>query len=124
MGYLAATPDRGGKYERESYAKLLGEKHFIVNLKPSDDNASALLQIAQGCGLVSNNGMSISPITWDELQAWQQTTFNHGIWLAEAVMSISRAFVDGYHEFNDKPYTLSPLDPRTEEIKARQEKHG
>lgn len=67
--------------------------------------------------------MSVMPIEWTEIKAWQELTFNQGAWLASAVVFISIAYVNGYHEFNDKPYTLSPLDPRTEEIKARQEKY-
>jgi hypothetical protein len=59
------------------------------------------------CGMMSRGGMSLAPLTWQEIQAYSQ--FNDiDRYEANVVISMSRAFVEGLNmtEMTDKaPYT-------------------
>jgi len=78
-----------------------------------EDDAAMLFGIAESCGLYQPSGMGINHTSWAEIKAWQESTGYCGLWLSESVMAISKAFVSAYNEYNDKPVSMSPLDPRT-----------
>jgi hypothetical protein len=66
--------------------------------------------LASDCGLSANNGMGLSEVSWSEIQAFMDVMGVKSYWIAQALKSISRAFVSAYHEYNDKPLGVSPYD--------------
>ena len=66
-----------------------------------DDDIEELIEMARQCGLASSSGMGLSPITWQEVRAWQEATQNFSIWIAETLVEISREYVSWYSKYDD-----------------------
>lgn len=68
------------------------------------------------CGLESIGG---GPITWQEIQAWQQCTGESGIWYAKVIKALSHQYIREYEQAKDRhrqPPMQGDVTDRREEV--------
>ena len=86
MAWLDATPDGSKESRRKSYNDAP-----ITQIQP-DDDCIWLVQLAIECGLFTSTGYGLSPISWVEVLAWQEATYNKGLWIAGTIKALSSTY--------------------------------
>jgi hypothetical protein len=96
LAWLHSAPKAKKRKSRQEAYKDTIESKILP-----DDNIEDLIDMARECGLYSNTGMGIVPVSWQEVKAWQEATHNFSIWIAETIVKISREYVHWYLTYDD-----------------------
>ena len=108
MAWLMATPE---KQKQSRYKQLVGEDEHHPSLElPPVDFGAYLVEYLQELGFCSYQGMGATPISFLEIQAWQQAT---GLvlspWEVLAIHTLSSDYV-GQLRTSENPQTPAPFN--------------
>ncbi len=102
MAWLHATP-KEAKQSRITQLRLADLQHPLISL-PEVGGAICYVEWLQEVGTYLSNGMSIVPVTWQEIDAWVRCTeISEAIpWCGKKLIKeLSEAYVSEYHAAND-----------------------
>lgn len=92
MGWLHAIPEG----RRKSRAKALQEADAESNtlVLPDIGDGAYVIGMLQEAGLASSSGMGPTPLTWQEIEAWQRVTDSKpSLWDRLMIKELSEAYV-------------------------------
>lgn len=116
LAWLHATPEGSKKSRMEQYKALDENSNFLKF--PEVSRAEYLVYLLFEAGLVSENGMSVSSLSWQEIESWLNTTqLNLTIWEKLCIKQMSEAYAGEYNRASDKnrsaPYVYVDEELRT-----------
>jgi len=91
---MHSVPNRSRKEDKRNRFEQYGENHPYT-CTPKTNEFEYLVSAFQELGMVGRGGMSISPVSWQEIESYIRLT---GSWLsswdAQMLMEMSRAYVN------------------------------
>lgn len=121
LAWLHAVPEKA-KESRQKSIKAANEDSFLLKM-PELDESEYLLPMLFEAGLVSQSGMGIAPLSWQEIQAWQNCT---GVvlhtWEVCTLKQMSEAYA-GEFSSASKPDAAAPYQYAAEEFVEQEIDH-
>lgn len=77
-----------------------------------------LVNYAFECGVSLNSDFGMTPITWQEVNAWQKATLNNDPWIAKIVKKLSSDYVSEFKAAKDQ----GRPSPITEELDLQEQR--
>lgn len=126
LAWLHAVPE-GSKKSRLAAFKEQGDDSSFLKF-PDIDGAEYMVALLQEAGLVSATGMGVIPITWQEIEAWLNTTeLDLSVWEKLTIKEMSEAYVSEFNSASAKdaaaPY-VPAIEPEQIDRKAVANKIG
>ncbi len=121
LAWLHAVPEKA-KESRQKSIKAANEDSFLLKM-PDVAEGEYLVPMLFEAGLVSQSGMGVAPLSWQEIQAWLNCT---GVvlhtWEATTIKQMSDAYASEYSQASKKD-APAPYQYRAEEYVEQEIDH-
>ena len=101
LAWLNATPEGSKKSRREEYTEGGEGSPFL--LLPNVEEAEYLVRYWHEAGTVSQGGMGIAPLSWQEIRAWRlENELSLATYEINLIRQMSVEYVGEYHSASAK----------------------